>query len=233
MASLESLAENVWLLSCPLSLMGCRIGRNVTVIRLGSGRLVIHSTARFSPEDVAAIETLGEPAWLVEASRFHDTFAAAGRRAFPELPYYAPPGFSVRAGGETRPLSELPVETAGEVEILELAGMPRVREHAVIHHPSRTLILADLVFNLDASAGAWTLGFLRVAAGLREYPGQSRFFRFCIEDHEAFRESLERLLAWNFDRIVVGHGRPIVNEAKATLREVLHRAGQLDCQLVM
>jgi len=218
MASLEPITDDVLLLSLPLSVMGCRMGRNVTVIRLASGRLVIHSTAPFSVDEVEAIRAQGDPGWLVEATHFHDTCAAAGRRAFPDLPYFAPSGFPVRAAGETRPLSELSEETGGELEVLELAGMPRVREHAVLHRPSRTLIIADLLFNLDASAGAWTRGFLRLAAGLRDHPGQSRFFRHFIEDEAAFRESAESFLAWNFDRIVVGHGRPVLEDARATLR---------------
>jgi hypothetical protein len=55
------LAENLWLLAYPLKMLGADLRRNVTLIRLRSGKVSIHSTAPFSPEDVAAIRVLGEP----------------------------------------------------------------------------------------------------------------------------------------------------------------------------
>ena len=43
--ALELLDENVYLQRHPLKLAGCCMGRMVTVIRLASGKLIIHSTA--------------------------------------------------------------------------------------------------------------------------------------------------------------------------------------------
>ena len=53
------LAENLWLLAYPLKMLGADLRRNVTLIRLRSGKMVIHSTAPFSQDDVAAIRALG------------------------------------------------------------------------------------------------------------------------------------------------------------------------------
>ena len=62
---MRKLAENLWLLEYPLSVLGTRHGRNVTVIRLRDGRLILHSMAPFSEADLGEIRGLGEPAWLV------------------------------------------------------------------------------------------------------------------------------------------------------------------------
>jgi hypothetical protein len=67
------LAKNLWVISYPLSILGTSHGRSVSIIRLSSGRLVLHSMAPFSPGDLAQIRALGEPAWLVEAMMLHDT----------------------------------------------------------------------------------------------------------------------------------------------------------------
>ena len=108
---LTSLAPNLWLLAYPLPKLGADLRRNVSVIRLGSGELVIHSTGPFSPKDVAAISALGTPGWLVDAMVAHDTFAKEGRAAFPTIPYLAPPGFSEVADVETVPV--LPARRCG------------------------------------------------------------------------------------------------------------------------
>ena len=69
------------------------MGRVVTLLRLESGKVVIHSTAEITQEQVEEIRELGEPGWLVEATCFHDTCAKEGRKAFPDIPYLVPPGF--------------------------------------------------------------------------------------------------------------------------------------------
>jgi len=59
----EPLAEDVWTLRFYKRLLGVTIGRVVTVLRLRDGRLVIHSTGPFAPDDVAWLHSLGEPSW--------------------------------------------------------------------------------------------------------------------------------------------------------------------------
>jgi hypothetical protein len=201
------------------------MGRSVTIIRLSSGKLIIHSTAPFSVEDVSAISSLGEPGWLVEATNFHDTCAGDGVSAFPDLPYLVPPGFPGKAGANCCSLMSPPPVWKGEVDVIELKGMPRIREHAVFHRASGTLILADLFFNLPSDSGRWTRGFLRVFAGIRDYPDTSRLFKACIRDRDAFRTSLQRLIDLDFERIIVGHGDPILIDAKTTFEVILKKAG--------
>ena len=211
---MESPAENVFLQRHPLSLVGCQMGRTVTVLRLTGGRLLIHSTADFSDEDIAAIRGLGEPAWLLEATNFHDTLARHGRAAFSGIPYLVPPGFAAADALGAQAISSAADEWGDEIEVIELDGMPKIREHVLFHRPSKTLIVADLMFNLAPSASAWTKLFLRATAGLNHFPGTSRLFRFCIKDREAFRESLHRITALDFERVVVAHGEAITTEAK-------------------
>src|SRR5688572_16799824 len=138
---MEKLAENLWVFRYPLSLIGIQEGRTVTIFRLRSGDLVIHSTAPFSPEDVETIAALGRPAWLVDATLLHDTYAEAGRAAFPALPFLAPERFPVKSG-PVRPLSDPPAEWSPELEVLPLGGLPRVREHLFFHRASRTVVVA-------------------------------------------------------------------------------------------
>ena len=222
---MEQLAENVWVLRFPLRLFGMAIGRTVTIIRLASGRLVIHSTAPFTPAHVAAIRQLGEPAWLLDATLFHDSFTAEGSAAFPGVPYLAPEGFSKVSGVTTAPLTPPPLEWAAELEVLELGGMPKVREHAVLHRPSRTLIVGDLLFNFGPGASGWTRFFARHVMRLKKFVGMSPFFRLMIRDRAAVLRSVEAMMTWDFDRVVVGHGEIIANNGKQRLQEVLAAAG--------
>ena len=218
------IADNLWVLRYPLRLVGVAIGRTVTIIRLASGKLVIHSTAPFTPDDVACIAELGQPGWLLDATRFHDSFVEEGRAAFPELPYLAPGG-NLKGGRDAAPLTPAPPEWASELDVLELSGMPKVREHVLFHRASRTLIVGDVLFNFGDGASAWTRFFARHVMRLEKFVGMSPFFRFMIRDREAFRSSVATMMQWDFDRVIVGHGEIIERGGKERLREVLVTAG--------
>ncbi len=224
---LQAIAPGLWTAAYPLSVLGTDHGRTVTVIRLASGKLLIHSMAPFTAADLGAIRSAGEPAWLAEAMLLHDTYAAEGRKAFPELPFLGPPGFGEVAGFPVLPLLPPPPEWEGEIRVARLAGAPKLEEHVFLHVPSRTLIVADLVFNFRADEHGWNRFFHRYVAGFRRYPGTSRIFRWCVRDHDAFRRSLEEVLKWDFDRIIPGHGDIIERGGKEALRRAMVEAGFL------
>jgi hypothetical protein len=222
----QAVAENIWLQHFPLSLLGGHQGRVVTLIRLSSGKLIIHSTAPFTGSDVAAIEALGQPVWLVDAMLRHETFAREGRAAFPSVDYLVPEGFAALAKVETKPLLPAPPEWAPEVRVLRIEGMPKAEEHVFLHAPSRTLIVADLVFNFAPSSG-WTSFFRKALVGVKEEPDSARLYPLLIKDRAAYERSIRELLSWDFDRIIVGHKDPVERDGKARLRRALGAKGML------
>ncbi len=221
----QPIAENLWLLAYPLRLLGADLRRNVTLIRLRSGKLIIHSTAPFTPEDVRTIRALGEPGWVLDGILRHDTFAKEGRAAFPEIPYLAPPGFEAVVGFPTQPIVPVPAEWAGEVLALEIEGVPEARDTALLHLATRTLILTELVLNFGTDEPIWTELLLRVAVGSHHHPGMSRPFKAGVKDETAFKNSVATILSWEFDRVIVGHGDVIETGGKTKLRAALAAAG--------
>ncbi len=222
---MKPIAENLWTLHYKLPLLGEYLGRNVTVIRLSSGDLVIHSTGPFTPEVVAAIKAVGRPAYLVEAYLAHDTFAKEGRAAFPDIPYLAPEGFSEAVGFPTETLHLAPEAWAGELEALELAGKTKAREFVFFHRPSRTLIVTDLVFNVEDDAPLGVKVASLPLVGFQHSPGVPRPEKMQVEDEDAFGGSLDTMMSWDFDRVIVGHGEPIETGGKARLLEAFKAAG--------
>lgn len=218
---MELLADNLWLLRFPLRLLGLQIGRNVAVIRLASGKLIIHSTAPFSPETVARIRAKGEPAWLIDATRFHDSCAAEGRAAFQEVTYLVPEPFPHPDRLRAVTLEKAPQEWAGEVELRRIDGMPNVQEHVLLHRPSRTLVVGDVLFNFPENATWWTKLVARWVLRLDGLVGMSLVFRSMIRDKQAFHRSMDDILAWDFDRVIVGHGSVVETGGKELLRKVV------------
>lgn len=221
----QAFAPGIWKMRFPLKILGIEVGRNVSVVDLGSGRLLIHSTAPFDTESVARIREIGEPVAMVDATCFHDTYAKAGCSAFPELPYFAPDNFSSKV--ESRSLRQIENICGDTLLFRELEGMPKVREHVCFHPASKTLIVADLCFNFSQPLPLAARCFFRYLAGISTYPGMSRMFRLMIRDRSAFERSLSEMLHWDFDRIIFAHGEAVPRGGNAMLKAALRRAGFL------
>jgi hypothetical protein len=56
---------------------------------------------------------------------------------------------------------------------------------------------------------------------LRSYGrlGPTTLDRFIVRDSTAARESLERILEWDFDRVIVAHGDVVESGGKEMLRD--------------
>lgn len=212
-------APDVWEYSAPLRVLGIEMGHRMTVVRLGDGSLWVHSPVAWSEELEREIRALGDPTRFAAPSRMHDGFWPAWFERFPQAEFSAAPGvarehpelrFTVRLGDET------PGVPGGELQARWIRGMPVVNEVVFLHGASRTLIVADLIFNLDPPDFLSRL-MLRLNGALAR-PTPSRMFKMAIRDKAAFRESLDSVLAWDFDRVIVGHGANVGSAGKDVLR---------------
>ena len=72
---------------------------------------------------------------------------------------------------------------------------------------SGSLIVADLVFNYPRVEELTTgTRMILTMTGAKGKMAVSRLFRFMIRDADAFRRSLNQVLATPFERLIVGHG---------------------------
>jgi hypothetical protein len=223
--TLARIDENIWEATAPLKLPGLRMDHRMTVVRLHSGELVIHSPLEYSSILHRAILEVGSPKWFVAPSRFHDLYWPQWFGGFPRAQFIAAPG--IREDLPELPFSDVLGETAnfwdGELLPLAIRGMPRVNEFALLHPASRSLIVADLMFNIDPAAqNAFGRLFLRLN-GIYRKPGISRIIRACIKDKTAFCDSLQEILSHNFDRTIIGHGPNL--GGRAVLKEAAREAG--------
>ena len=207
----------------PLEMPGLRMTHRMTVLRLQSGGLLIHSPVQYTRPLRDAILALGSPKWFVAPSLYHDMSWLEWFGAFPQACFVTVPG--MREEHPELPFAEVLTEHSnfwdGELVPIPVRGMPKINEFVFLHPASRSLILADLVFNLDTDAqNALGRLFLRLN-GLYRKPGISRIFRAFIKDKTAFRDSIQQILAHDFDLMIIGHGpnlggHPVFEQAAKT-----------------
>ncbi len=216
---MKQLDQDLWVADQPLAIFGVELGARMTVVRLADGRLLLHSPIKPTSDLVDEVRAIGEVAVLVAPNRFHHLFAAAWFESWPGAKLYVAPGLETKRSDLplTGVLSDSPEPPwAGVLEQVVLRGIPMTNEVVFYHPLSRTLIATDLAFHFGADSPALTR-FLFRFSGAYEKLAPTHLERLLVRDRAAFRESLQRILDWPFERAIVAHGSVVESDARRQL----------------
>lgn len=192
----------------------------MTVIRFASGQLMLHSPCNIKTAIAEEISALGPVAHIVAPGNFHHLYVATAQAAFPEAKTWICPGVEKRDrelkyDGQLGDIA--PADWVGEIDQVLVRGTRIMREVAMFHRVSRTLILVDLIENFtDATpntGGALKFWFKYVFR-IWDNPHPAPEYRMGWSDRKAAATSLRRILTWDFQRIVLSHGDLIDRNAR-------------------
>ena len=218
-AGLERFAQDLWIAARPLRFLGVETGTRMSVVRLAGGGLFVHSPVSLDAPTRRAVEALGPVEAVVAPSLFHHLFVGEWMAAYPEAVFGACPGlarkrpdlcFGRELGDEPEP------EWRGELDQVFFGGRSLENEVAFFHRASRTLLSVDLLFNLPTHPSRLTRGVAWLIGN--RAPGPTFLERVLIRDRAAAREQVDRMLAWEIDRIVLSHGGLIQRDGREALR---------------
>jgi len=216
---LVAFAEEVWVDSEPVRFLGMRLTATMAVIRLNDRSLLIYSPVTMTPNRRAAVEALGPVAHLYAPNLFHHLMIGEWAAAFPSARLHAPAGLAKKRRDLRidRVHGSAPeAALAGIVDEVRIEGF-RLEESVIVHRPSRTLVVADLVHNVGRPDDRWTKLYARTM-GFYDRAAVSRMIRWtAFSDRAAARRSLDRLLALPFDGLIVGHGQPLTTGAREAI----------------
>ncbi|UCD68007.1 MAG: DUF4336 domain-containing protein [Betaproteobacteria bacterium] len=197
----------------------------MSVVRLPDSRLLLHSPCEIDAPIRQTISALGEVAYIVAPGSYHYFHIPSAQAAFPEANTYICPGVERK-----RPeidfdwfLADRPPEAwADTLDQVLVRGNKYIWEVAFFHKPSRTLLLVDLIENItDQTPNTnWLLKlWWKAVFHMWNHPKPAPEYQLGWKDKAAARQSLGRILEWDFDQIVLSHGDLIEDDAKATARQ--------------
>jgi hypothetical protein len=211
-------ADGVWYGTGSVRFIGLRLTANMTVLDLGDGELLVHSPLPLTAERRSAVASLGRVAHLYAPNTFHHLWVGEWSAAFPEACVHAPAALANKRRDlridrfhdqERAPISDAVAE-------IPIEGF-RLVETALVHHPSGTAVVTDLVHNVGRPTHLWTKVYASMM-GFYDRVAQSRLIRWtAYNDRTAARRSVDALLAHRFERLIVGHGQPLAEGAHAAL----------------
>ncbi|TKD03072.1 DUF4336 domain-containing protein [Polyangium fumosum] len=224
MAELVSLAEDLWAAEHPLRVAGSvRMNARMTVARLPGDELWVHSPIPIDDTLAAALVKLGRVAYLVAPNLYHNLYLGPASARFPEARVFAPPGLKEKIPSlriDEVLSGEAPAAWAGIFEQRHIEGAPQMEEVVFLHRPSKTLVVSDLLFNIERPEGLATKIVLTMM-GTRGKLARSRMWNFITKDKVAWEASVRGVLALDFDRLIMAHGDVVASGAKTRVSEAL------------
>jgi hypothetical protein len=190
--------------------------RRMTVVRSRSGDLIIFSAIALHEPDMAELETLGRPAFLVVPSERHRLDAPGYAARYPGIIVAAPRAGVEKIGKVVRIGTSTPDFGDPTIRYLEVVADSALEVEA---DDGLTLIVNDLIGDIhgESGLGGWLLRVMGFAGDDPHVPGP---VKLTLGKHKGevarqFRRWAER---GDLRRIIVSHGETIENDPAGVLR---------------
>mmetsp|Transcript_28377 Transcript_28377/g.52826 ORF Transcript_28377/g.52826 Transcript_28377/m.52826 type:complete len:246 (-) Transcript_28377:433-1170(-) len=226
-SKLIQFAPNIWVKDYPIQYSGCTFFGRMTVVKLEDGRVLLHSPCEIDDATKSEIDDLGgEVAVIVAPGTYHHLHIPSCQSAFPEARTYICPGLETKRPdlkfdgiiGDDRAEK---AEWEKEFDLEVVKGCRFIWEVALLHRSSRTLILVDIIENIgDHTPGTnWVLRFFwKYVFFMWNNPKPAPEYRMGWKDTEEARGSMNRILEWDFDKVIVSHGDNVSQDGKDFVR---------------
>lgn len=224
-SSVEAVAHDVYMVSGPpVYTLGIHFGTHAVMVRLTDGSLWMCGPVPISPSVKKKVDGLGPVRYLVAQTPFHVWRLEEACRIFPDAEPWACPQVSrgfrhlpVRIIGKDRP------DWSDELEFLVFEGSPLLKEVIFFHKPSALVIVGDLIQSHTPVEGAAVRNLLMRLMGVSAPKATVPFdIRLSFTRRDLARRSLKKLLAWDFDKVILAHDRYLDRDAKKCVQQAFH-----------
>ncbi|MBD2256066.1 DUF4336 domain-containing protein [Pseudanabaena sp. FACHB-2040] len=225
---LKEIDRDIWVAEQPFRYLGFGIGTRMTVVRLANRELVVISPIQASETIVSQLRELGTVKHIIAPNLYHYLFTARFKESYPDATLWAVPGLA-----DKKP--DLPIDQVIESDInnpwdgiehvffegfktIGLTGFDSLNECVFFHPMSRTLILTDTAFHFDESFPVITQLATRVIGGYKSL-SPSLLERVATLEKGKVRGAVEKVLSWDFNRVIMAHGSIIEEVGKEKFKQ--------------
>lgn len=224
---LREIDKNIWVAEQPLKYLGLNVGTRMTLIRLVTGEIIVISPIQVDSDTINQLNAIGDVSYIIAPNLYHYLFVSSFKAIYPKAQLWVAPGLESKK-------SDLPIDKVisidensmfNEVEYLlfdgfkvfDLKGHSLLNECVFFHQKSRTLILTDTAFHFDQSFSLTTQLAARLIGSYKKL-SPSLLEKFATHEKEKVKQSVQKVLAWDFERVIMAHGS-IIDDGKRKFRE--------------
>ncbi|CAN5671997.1 DUF4336 domain-containing protein [soil metagenome] len=199
----------------------------MTVLRFNNRELAVISPIQVDDTIVSQLGELGTVEHIIAPNLYHYLFTSSFKALYPNATVWAVPGLAVKK-------PDLPINNIIDrnthslwngleytffdgFRTLGLSGFDSLNECVFFHPASRTLILTDTAVHFDEGFPLLTQFASRVLGGYKKL-SPTLLERMATTEKERVRKSIETILDWDFERVVMAHGSVIEQQGKEKLK---------------
>lgn len=223
---LKQVGRCIWVAEQPLKFLGLQVGTRMTVILRSDNSLLLISPINIDANLKQQLDSLGTVKYIIAPNLFHHLYLENCQQIYPQAELIAPPGIETKEPNIaiSQTFERDKIDFNGELEYIPFKGFqayitPKivtVNEIVFFHPNSKTLILTDSAFNFDHNFPLITQFAARIL-GCYQSLQPSLLEKIAIRDKEAISASISRILAWDFQQIIMAHGNIVDKNAKEKL----------------
>lgn len=244
---IRDITPNITTLSVPFARFGLiKVGGRATLVKLQTGNIAVFSPVALTSDVKSKVRTMGPIKYIVAPDIEHHIFVTPWAKEYPEAEVVGVEGLPEKREGnpDTKGIRFHHIFTAKNKRDMRISPefdeefdyeyfhSHSNKELVFLHKPSRTLIEADMLFNLPATeqyskaaedprSGILTKLFASLMNTQGNLIWQKRFLWYAAggKDRPGFAESAKRIRRWDYDRIIPCHGDVIETGGKSIMEQ--------------
>ncbi|WP_172299285.1 DUF4336 domain-containing protein [Pseudoruegeria sp. HB172150] len=195
------------------------------IVRLPDGTLWLHSPVSPTDERVAEITALGPIAHIIAPNLIHGAYTEQWAALAPDAKVWVSPLFPRKHADiacYAVLTDEAPPDWAATIDQCHFAGSKAIDDMVFLHRPSDTLIITDILQRHDPTREPFLWRMIKGAFGIMAPGGRvPPDIRMSFRDRDAARAARDRILSWEFDRILLPHSVPVDTGGKEFFRKAM------------
>lgn len=220
--TIQEFGKNIWIVDGPkVRDMGILFTTRMVIVKLQDSSLWIDSPVPVSFETLRDISHLGTIQYMIAATPRHVWRLESWHTLFPRAQLWVTEAtpFTLKKGDLPYAgiLRDTPEQGwANDLDQMLFMGSSLMKEVLFFHKSSRTVMLDDLIqIHVLEKSQPFRNALLKLGGVTSPDGGVSLDIRLAFTNRKLARQSLEKLLSWDFDKLIIGHGRCIEKDAKA------------------
>ena len=183
------------------------------IIRLNQDKNAMISPVKVNPLRVKEVNSLGAISYLIAPNNFHHLYLNDWKKVYPEATIWGPTRLHKKRKDVAFVEGVCPESDQIAIEIFK--GNNFIEETVFLHIPSKTLIVTDIIQNhLPSNNNSFWKIIKRFAGILAPNGGAPIDLRLTTRNKTLARKSISKILTWDFNKIILGHGQCIDKNGK-------------------
>lgn len=216
--------DQLWTVPHDFKVMGIPMTTRMTLAKIKENEWAAISPVPLQESSIQEINEHGKVRYLIAPNNFHHLFIQDAQQYWPDAELFIPASLTKK-----RPdLTSASVLTKAanypwcdELKPLHVSGSEMIEEFFFFHPASATLVMTDVCFNLIQPKG-FRQSLFAAITGTKGELKTSRMINFLFKDKAAMKNSIEEVLDWPFERLIVAHGDIIEHNAAKRLQNSFH-----------